>query len=161
MAEERRKTDRRNGYVDQRRRNFDRREKTFHYDREIYLGDTNMMQNVYFANFFLFMGEARECFLKFLLGDSMETFFKEGYLLVTVDAAIKFLKSLFVFDMVRIKISVSKLTRTKIFLHFNFINLRDNVTVASGDMTIGVLSREGKPIIVPEPLSLPLSKLVA
>lgn len=133
---DRRVDDRRKQKTDYKRRKFDRREGLFYYDREVYLTDTNAFGNTYFAQYFDFMGEAREEFLKFLIGDHLDTFMKSGVILLTVDASIKYMKPLFLFDRVRIYVSVKKLTKMKGELEFTFKNPESENIHAVAGMTV-------------------------
>ena len=55
-------------------RQFLRREKLFIYERRIYLSDTNSFQNVYFAKYYEFLGEAREELLRYLMKENTPKF---------------------------------------------------------------------------------------
>ena len=116
--EKRSSEDRRRVEIDFRRRKLNRRKREYLYQREIYLSDTNAYQNVYFANFVYYLGEAREDFLDWMLGENKAGFMRSGVGLVTVDCSIKYLGSLYVFDIITVRLTVPKMTRTK--LHFNF-----------------------------------------
>jgi YbgC/YbaW family acyl-CoA thioester hydrolase len=146
---EKRSSVRRQTHIDVKRRRFNRREKEFSYQREIYLSDTNAFQNVYFANYAKFIGEAREDFLQWALGENISHFMKSGINLATVDMSIKYKASLYVFDCISVIIKVPKISKIKIFLDFTIINNRTSEINATASMTLCAIQNH-KPIVFPE-----------
>ena len=149
--------DRRMAFVDFGRRKFIRRGRTFVYPREIYLSDTNAYSNVYFANFIHFIGEAREAWLQWLLGDNATAFFQSGIGMVTVDTDIKYKDSLYCFDKIEVKVTVTKLSRTKLVFHFDIVNQKTKKLSAAANMTVGAVFN-GKIVIIPSILSDQIKK---
>lgn len=148
--ERRNSTDRRSVHIDLNRRNFDRRSKIFKYERSIHLTDTNAYGSVYFARFFDYQGEAREEFLKFLLGEKWEEFVSFRYGLVTVSAQCNYHAPLFLYDNLKVNIKVPTPSRTKVTMEFQLVRQNDMTQVATGQQVIGFTDSEHKPIPVPE-----------
>jgi len=144
-----RKEDRRKRGKDFKLRQFDRRERTYFYLRKVFLTDTNAYTNVYFAQYFDFMGEAREALLKFLLGPHVDAFLKTGVTLLTVQANLRFLSSSYLFDDLRIEIKPTRMSKMKVDLQFIIRNETRACISAEGTMTIAT-AVNGKPIPIPE-----------
>ncbi len=117
-------------------RRFNRREKAFVYERKIYLSDTNAFQNVYFAQFFHFLGEAREDLLAYLLGDQLGALMTSGITLLTRDCSFKYRNSLFAYDQIQVQVSLTKLTQMSVGLSFKIENLTRQQLAGEGSMTI-------------------------
>lgn len=111
--------------------------------------DTNLMQNAYFAQFFDFMGEAREDYLLFLLGEKWDVFFGQGIGISTVDTSIKYIKNLYLYDSFKIYLWIDKMTSARVFLKFKFIRDTEDEPLAEAKMTI-CFTRDGGPIRIPE-----------
>lgn len=142
--------DRRSQQVNYKRRVYDRRTKTFKYDRTIHLSDTNMFGSVYFASFFNLQGEAREEFLQHFMAKDFGTFVEQRYGIVTVDAYCKYNAPLFLYDNIVVKLRVTKLKRTKFEIQFETERQSDKLVAATGKQWIGFTTAEGKPIAIPD-----------
>jgi YbgC/YbaW family acyl-CoA thioester hydrolase len=132
-------------------RQFDRRAKVFHFKRKIYLTDTNAFQNVYFAQYFDFMGEAREELLKYILGENTSAFIETRIILLTLETSLKYKASSFLFDVIRVEVSLDKISKTKIYLNFRIYNITQKAVSCEGKMAIGT-ALNGRPIALPKPL---------
>jgi len=142
--------DRRAQQVSYKRRVFDRRSKTFKYERTIHLSDTNMFGSVYFASFFNLQGEAREEFLQHFMANDFGRFIEQRYGIVTVDAYCKYYAPLFLYDNIVVKLQVTKLKRTKFQIQFETERHSDKLVAATGKQWIGFTNAEGKPIAIPD-----------
>lgn len=147
--EKRKGTERREKKIDYKRRTLDRREKVFYYERQAYLTDTNFFQNVYFAQYFDFIGEAREDLFKFLLGEDFNSFMQTGIGISTVDTSIKYIKELHLFDRFKIFITITKIQTFKVSMSFKFVKNDSNEKIAEAEMTV-CFHLNGKPIPVPD-----------
>ncbi len=142
-------SDRRQKSIDFRRRTMDRRGKKFFYDRTIYLTDTNAFGNMYFAQYFDIIGEAREELLKYLLGDNLPAFFQTQINILTIDTAISYKKPFYLYDDIHIEVQAEKLKKLKVYLKFILYNKNTNKLHAEAKMTLGFM-KDNKPIEVPE-----------
>lgn len=117
-------------------RRFKRRERAFLYERKIYLSDTNAFQNVYFAQFFHFIGEAREDLLAYLLQEHLADVMTSGITLLTRDCSFKYRNSLFAYDQIIVEVSLTKLTAMSVGLSFKVQNATKDQLAGEGSMTI-------------------------
>lgn len=144
-VEQRRKDD-----TSYKRRKYDRREKTFQYERTIHLSDTNSFGSVYFARFFEFQGEAREEFLQYFMGNDFGAFLAQEIGIVTVEATCKYYTPLFVYDDIIVNIQVPILKRAKFKLTFSIKKRNDDKQFALGEQWIGFTNKNGAPIPIPD-----------
>jgi len=142
--------DRRSNHVSYKRRAYDRRSKTFKYERTIHLSDTNMFGSVYFASFFNLQGETREEFLQHFMANDFGKFIEQKYGIVTVDAYCKYNAPLFLYDNIVVNLQVTKLKRTKFQIQFETVRHSDKLVAATGKQWIGFTTAEGKPIAIPD-----------
>ncbi len=150
VADKRKTSDRRHTKTDYKRRIFDRRTRTFLYERTIHLTDTNMFGSVYFARFFDMQGEAREEYMLFLLGKDMAEFIGAGYNIVTISASNRYYAPLMVYDRIVVELQVVDRKRTKAKMQFTIKRQADNFVCAVGEQWIGFTTREGRPIAIPD-----------
>jgi YbgC/YbaW family acyl-CoA thioester hydrolase len=92
----------------------------FHFDKIVYLADTNAEGNVYFARFFEWQGMAREELFRVAVPDHAELM-ASGIKLVTLNAWMSYKHEARLFDEVRISIRIINLTRTSLELRFAFL----------------------------------------
>ncbi len=156
-TERRRIADRRTKPVDYRRRKFDRRSRTFIYDREIYLSDTNAYGNVYFANFFHFIGEAREDLFQWVLGPNLPEVMQSGIVMVTVNTQMEYREPIYPFDLVQVKIRVPKMSRLKCYVEFEIVNKRNKRVHAIAKMLLGAVLNN-KPVPLPKHFYNPMKE---
>ena len=142
--------DRRAEHVSYKRRVYDRRSKTFKYERTVHLSDTNMFGSMYFASFFNLQGETREEFLQHFMANDFGAFIEQRYGIVTVDAYCKYYAPLYLYDNIVVKLQVTKLKRTKFEIQFETERHADKMVAATGKQWIGFTTAEGKPIAIPE-----------
>jgi len=148
VREKRKRIDRRSQTITYDKRTRNRREGEYYYDRTVYLTDTNFFQNAYFAQYFDFIGEAREDFLMYVLGDQFEEFMGTGISISTVDTSIQYKMPLYLFDKIRIFVTVSKFSRARVYLNFK-IEHHDGRLIANSKMTIA-FTLNGKVLPVPD-----------
>lgn len=155
---EKRANERRQIHAPFDRRCFDRRSGVFYYQRRIHLGDTQVMGGtVYYAQYWDFIGEAREEFLRFLLGANLATFMTSGIALVTVNCTGYYLQSLFAYDDIRVNVRVIKAGNIKLNLGFELINQKQEVCFRA-EMQVAAMSGN-KPEKWPDFLLKPLKQL--
>ena len=125
--------------------------KEFIFEKTVYLGNTNMFGNVYFARYFDWQGEAREAFFsKTVPGSSL--LFKSGIKFVTIEAYIKYNKETVVFDEVVIKVRAENFKITTFDLIFTYLDKKTRELVATGKQRIGFVDSNNKVIPIPEQL---------
>jgi enediyne core biosynthesis thioesterase len=125
--------------------------KEFSFEKTVYLGNTNMFGNVYFARYFDWQGEAREAFFQKTVPNSLEIF-KSGIKFVTIEAAIKYHRETRVFDEVVIKVRAENFKITTLDLVFTYVNKKTGELVAVGKQKLGFVDPQNKVIPIPEQL---------
>lgn len=149
MERDKRKQDRRSIQTDFRRRKLDRREGVYRYPRQAYLTDTNFFQNVYFAQYFDFMGEAREDLFKHLVGEHFSSMVQGGIGLSTINCSISYKHELQPYDRFEILVRVAEIKKIRVRLTFQYVLSSTAVDCALGEMEI-CFTKDGEPIPVPE-----------
>lgn len=114
---------------------MEERKHLFTMDMVATLGDTNAMYNVYFAEYAYWFGKIREIFGMKFLPDLMQGIGKD-HLLETKDLSLKFGKSFFCGDLVRIYLYVQDIGRTYFDFSADFTKAVTGDVHASGTMRI-------------------------
>lgn len=128
-------------------------DKEFIFEKTIYLGNTNLFGNVYFARYFDWQGEARESFFNKLFPES-KSLFKSGIKFVTIEASVKFVKETFAFDEIIIKVHAENLKFTTLDLIFTYLNKKTGELIARGRQKLGFVDSNNKVIPIPEQLKI-------
>lgn len=100
-------------------------EKCFEYRLQVSFEDTNVVGNVYFANYFVWQGRCREAFLA-QHAPRVLVDFKNGHGMITKDSSCKFLSESFAFDNIVIQMKLGRLSRTLITMEFEYFREEDN-----------------------------------
>lgn len=109
--------------------------KVYEYKTLVSIGDTNVMRNMYFLNFFKLQGIVRELWVK----DCVEGGFQDlanGLLLITKDAQCDFQKDFYLYDEIAVRYYFSEIGRTYAVLNFDYFNVKNEVLHARGKQTI-------------------------
>lgn len=126
-------------------------EKAFIFEKTVYLTDTSLFGNTYFARYFDWQGMAREAFFKQLIGD-YNKFLQSRIKLVTIQASIKYHHEVTLFDEVIIKVKVENIGVATAELVFIYLNKKTNQLVAEGRQKIGFVDSMAKVIPIPKEL---------
>ena len=127
--------------------------KIFSMDVRVYLRDTNLFGNVYFANYFYWQGIAREEFFRQITPDPM-FFVNKKIKMVTIEASTKFKKEALLFDDIEVRVEVSNPKITTFDLIFTFIKKNTGDILAEGKQKIGFISQKGSIIPIPAELAI-------
>lgn len=84
--------------------------------------DTNVVGNVYFANFVLWQGTCREYFFAEMCPEILD-YIKKGLLLITLDLGCRYIDQLYALDHVIMRMNVESLTQNRMMM--NFLYYRD------------------------------------
>jgi enediyne biosynthesis thioesterase len=92
-----------------------------HFEYRFSLGfqETNVVGNVYFANYFLWQGKCREDFLRRYAPQVLQDF-KAGYGLITQECSCVFHEEAFAFQSILIRMGLERLTRTGMSMSFDY-----------------------------------------
>jgi acyl-CoA thioesterase FadM len=104
---------------------------TYDFEKLITLGDSNAMQNCYFAEYFKIQGVVREQWVCEKVEGAMEHFSK-GLILSTTAAHCDYHKPLFVFDLMLCRMHVEELKPVRAKLVFEFFNKKTMELSATG-----------------------------
>ncbi|HEU5134118.1 MAG TPA: acyl-CoA thioesterase [Steroidobacteraceae bacterium] len=98
-----------------------------HFEYRLHVGfqETNVVGNVYFANYFLWQGKCREDFIRHY-APGVLTEFKRGYGMITRESACVFHEEAFAFDGILIRMGLDQLMRTGIVMTFDYYREREN-----------------------------------
>jgi len=109
--------------------------KKFIFEKTVYLRDTNAEGNVYFANYFLWQGEAREEFFRMAIPEH-QRLMEAGLRIITVEAAIEYKHESHLFDVIQIEVVPYNVKRMTFELAFKFLNKQTGQLIADGRQRI-------------------------
>lgn len=144
----RRSSDRRQPNLNFNRRKENRREKEFLFEHTVYLSDTNLVGNTYFAKHFEWQGKIREAFLYHII-DSFDDLVRSGVKLITKEAHCEYASESTVFDTVLMSLKIGKVTHVRLEVFFTFRNKKTNKIISKGRQVIVFGGPHGKPIGIP------------
>lgn len=93
--------------------------KRYVYRATVTVGDTNMLQNVYFANYFKYQGIVRELWFHEAIDNGFKSF-GNGMIIVTKSAENEFVRDFYATDTMRIELQVSAVHKASVELVFRF-----------------------------------------
>ena len=118
--------------------------------------ETNLVGNVYYANYVRWQGRCREMFLRDNAPEVLAELSK-GLALATVRVSCEYFSELYAFDNVAIRMSLGGMTQNRITMMFEYWRVSDDgeELVAKGEQQIACMQRQGEKLVptpVPEPL---------
>lgn len=122
--------------------------KSYTYKKQVLIGDTNLLQNMYFANFFKLQGEVRELFLKDCVDGSLKML-EEGLILITKNANMEYVKDFYLYDTIRVELTIPQIGSASCELNFSFYNDETNEVHAKGNQTIVFADKNHKITRIP------------
>jgi len=129
--------------------------KQFEYIHTVSFEETNLVGNVYFANYVKWQGVCRERFLKEHVHDVLEDM-KNGLALITLNCSCNYLSELRAFDEVRICMYLERIQQNRISMSFEYYKIgetENDILVAKGKHEIGCFRRQESgliPVEVPQ-----------
>lgn len=138
--------------------------KYYSYNHTVSFEETNLVGNVYYANYVRWQGKCRELFLRDNARDIIDQL-KNGLYLVTTKIACHYLSELFAFDIVQIRMYSRGINQNKIKMQFEYWKVNEKLEpielVCRGEQEIACLFKENTKIAaieVPESLKKALEK---
>ena len=136
--------------------------KAYEYHHIVSFQETNLVGNVYYANYVQWQGRCREMFLKDNAPDII-TELCQGLALVTVRVSCEYLSELFAFDHVIIRMRLGEIKQNRITMLFEYWRVTDEgeELVAKGEQQTACMRREDgetRPTPIPAQLQLALEK---
>jgi enediyne core biosynthesis thioesterase len=111
--------------------------------------ETNLVGNVYYANYFTWQDRCRLSFIHELVPELVPQL-RAGLAFVTLGCRINFADELFLFDEVDVRMSLTELVQNRLRLAFDYS--RDGRPIARGEQELALMRREGTE---PRPAPLP------
>ena len=130
--------------------------KAYEYHHIVSFEETNLVGNVYYANYVRWQGRCREMFLYDNAPEIIQEL-SQGLALVTVRISCDYLSELFAFDKVIIRMRLGETKQNRITMLFEYwrITSKGEELVAKGEQQAACMRREGeKTIPTPIPPSL-------
>lgn len=135
--------------------------KAYEYKHIVGFEETNLVGNVYYADFVRWQGRCREMFLREYVPDILEMF-KDGFALITTKVSCEFINELSAFDEIVIRMRFGGFKQNRIAMLFEYwrIGEKGEEIVARGEQEIACMRRENggiTPALVPENLRAALT----
>ena len=118
--------------------------------------ETNLVGNIYFANYVLWQGKCREMFLYEYCPEVVEEI-SNGLALITLDLSVQYISQLFAFDKVVIRMFLEVQSESRLLMKFKYYKEEGNqLTLAAEGSQATAAMREinGKMIPVQFPESM-------
>lgn len=131
--------------------------KAFEYRHVVGFEETNLVGNVYYANFISWQGRCREMFLRQHAPGVVEMF-KNGFAMVTTRVSCEFIGELFAFDEVVIRMRLSGIKQNRISMTFDYYRAdaaAEERLVARGEQEVACMKHENQqlsPAAIPDDL---------
>lgn len=106
--------------------------------------ETNLVGNVYYANYLLWQGRCRELFLQQHARSVLDDL-RGGLKLFTLNVSCEFFAELTAFDEVRVRMRLVELAQTQVEFEFSYITIKDDVEVLVAQGRQRVACMRGEP----------------
>lgn len=126
---------------------------TFDHLKIVTIGDSNAMQNVYFADYFALQGTVRELWVKNCVPNGIQHF-RNGLLLSTKSAHCEYRKPFYVFDAILCRMHIEELGRVSAKLVFDFYNPDNMALHAFGWQQVVFKDSQRKTCRMPDDFSI-------
>lgn len=106
--------------------------------------ETNLVGNIYFANYVLWQGKCRETFLYEYCPDVIEAI-NNGLALITLDLSMEYVSQLFAFDKVEMRMSLHAQSDSRMLMHFEYYRAKEDGTfelIARGSQATAAMREE-------------------
>lgn len=126
--------------------------KAYEYHHIVGFEETNLVGNVYYANFIRWQGRCREMFLHDNAPEILQEL-SQGLALVTVRVSCDYLSELFAFDRVAVRMRLGEIKQNRITMLFEYWRITDRgeELVARGEQQAACMRRQGEQT-VPTPI---------
>jgi enediyne biosynthesis thioesterase len=111
--------------------------------------ETNVVGNIYFANYAVWQGKCREMFLYEYCPDVIEAI-SNGLYLITLDLSVQFISQLFAFDKVVMRMYIEAQSDSRVLMRFEyFCDKDDKLTLVCKGHQASAVMRNQNGIMVP------------
>ena len=132
--------------------------KNFSHTIKVYYEDTDAGGVVYYANYLKFMERARSDVLKSLGFTNKLLIEEDGIFIIVKSCNINYIKPAYLEDILEIKSTINKITKTSFFMKQKVFKSNDQITDA--EIHLVTVNIKGKPVKIPERLKVELKKLI-
>lgn len=124
----------------------------YEYLHTVSFEETNLVGNVYYANYVRWQGRCREMFLRDHAPEIL-TQLSQGLALATVRVSCEYYSELYAFDQVVIRMQLGETIQNRITMLFEYWRIKDGEEelVAKGEQQTACLQRKGE-ILAPIPI---------
>lgn len=139
--------------------------KKYSYVHTIGFEETNIVGNVYFANFIKWQGLCREMFLREYAPDILNDLYHD-LALITLNCSCEYYDQLFPFDQVRIEMHLKEKVQNRVTMEFLYIKEVDaskEAVIAKGIQEVCVMKKNEKGLEAcefPQSFNLALERLI-
>lgn len=125
----------------------------YEYLHTVSFEETNLVGNVYYANYVRWQGRCREMFLRDQAPEIL-TQLSQGLALATVRVSCEYYSELYAFDQVAIRMQLGEAIQNRITMLFEYWRLKDGEEelVAKGEQQTACMQREGEKLV---PIPIP------
>ena len=126
--------------------------RAYEYRHVVTFEDTNLLGNVYYANYMSWQGRCRESFLLEHTPELLQDM-SNGLCLVTVYCSCEYLAELWAFDKVIVRMYIDDITQHYLTMRFEYVRVNDasGELVARGTQRVACMRRSGGRTL-PEPI---------
>jgi acyl-CoA thioesterase FadM len=123
--------------------------KIYEYRMTVTIGDTNLLQHMYFAQFFTLQGITRDLWLKEAVQGGVDSI-KNGLALITKNAQCEYKKDFYLYDKVLVCMQIRNMRGASVELVFKFYNEDTMELHAEGTNEIVFANSSGRICRIPE-----------
>ena len=126
--------------------------RIYEYQHIVSFEETNLVGNVYYANYIRWQGRCREMFIRERAPTVLARLSRD-LAIATVRVSCDYFSELFAFDTVAIRMQLDSLTQNRITMIFEYWRLQENSEelVARGEQQVACMQRQGDRL-VPTPI---------
>lgn len=126
--------------------------RIYEYQHIVSFEETNLVGNVYYANYIRWQGRCREMFVRECAPTVLARLSRD-LAIATVRVSCDYFSELFAFDTVAIRMQLDSLTQNRITMIFEYWRLQENSEelVARGEQQVACMQRQGDRL-VPTPI---------
>ena len=123
--------------------------------------ETNLVGNVYYANFVRWQGRCREMFLHDHAPDILNEL-QNGLFLVTVRVSCEYFNELYALDTLVIRMRIGDITQNRITMLFDYNRVAEDgeTIIARGEQQVACMGKQNNqlhPVPIPDTLQLALA----
>jgi len=123
--------------------------KIYEYRTTVTIGDTNLLQHMYFVRFFTLQGVTRDLWVKECVPGGLESI-RDGLVLITKNAQCEYKKDFFLYDKVLVRMQIRNMRGASVELAFQFYNEETMALHAEGSNEIVFANSSHRVCRIPE-----------